>query len=142
MVPAPERYAVHKLIVARRRVGPGNVKRSKDVAQAEALLNRLVDVRPSELRDVWHEACERGAKWSEDLYASLANVSAPIRDRTLAMIGEVRANIPKLDLEFEDFSAERGFRADSLFIWANAGDQRIRCWLAEQHWTTTTAPTG
>jgi len=87
-VPAPERYAVHKLIVTHRRVGPGKAKQAKDLLQAEALLNRLVDVRPEELRDVWQEAVSRGDKWSESMMASLARLDAKVRDRTLAVIGK------------------------------------------------------
>jgi hypothetical protein len=130
MVPSPERYAVHKLIVAQRRVGPSNAERSKDMAQAEALLNRLAEVRPTELREVWHEAQERSAKSSAYLYAGLADIDAVIRDRTLATIGEVRAKVPDLDLSFDDATPKEDFDRDSLFLWANAGDERIRCLIS------------
>ena len=48
---APERYAVHKLIVSRRRK-EGAAKRDKDTQQAQALLNILADKRPHELKAV------------------------------------------------------------------------------------------
>ena len=85
-VPAPERYAVHKLIVAQRRVGPGNAKRPKDLAQSEALLNRLVEQRPNELRDVWREARNRSSRWAAYMRAGLAGIDPRTRDRTLAVI--------------------------------------------------------
>ncbi|HEY6983463.1 nucleotidyltransferase family protein [Reyranella sp.] len=91
VVPAPERYAVHKLIVAQRRVGPGSAKRGKDLAQAGALLDRLVDARPDALRDVWREAERRSAKWSGYMRASLARIDPAARERTLATVGKTRA---------------------------------------------------
>ena len=85
-VPAPERYAVHKLIVAQRRVGPGNAKRSKDLVQSEVLLDRLVEQRPHELRDVWREAKKRSPKWASYMRVGLEGIDPRIRDRTLAVI--------------------------------------------------------
>lgn len=38
-VPAPERYAVHKLIVASRRGGESAVKRQKDIWQSTLLIH-------------------------------------------------------------------------------------------------------
>jgi hypothetical protein len=58
-VPAPQRFALHKLIVALRR-REGDPKRDKDIFQAQALLNALADRRPHELRDAWREAFGRG----------------------------------------------------------------------------------
>lgn len=86
MVPAPERYAVHKLIVSQRRVGPGNAKRSKDLVQSEVLLDRLLEQRPNELRDVWREAKKRSPKWAAYMRAGLEGIDPRIRDRALAVI--------------------------------------------------------
>jgi len=127
LVPAPERYAVHKLIVAQRRVGPGNIKRAKDLLQSEALLDRLVEARPNELRDTWHEAESRSAKWSNYMLAGLAGIDATVRDRTLAVVGKTRAEVPKLDLRFEDTAPKDDFDRDAAMLWASAGKQRIRC---------------
>jgi hypothetical protein len=127
LVPAPERYAVHKLIVAQRRVGPGNIKRSKDLLQSEALLDRLVEARPDELRDIWHEAESRSAKWSNYMLAGLADIDAMVRDRTLAVVGKTRAEVPKLDLRFEDSAPRDDFEREAVLLWASAGKQRIRC---------------
>jgi hypothetical protein len=88
-VPAPERYAVHKLIVAQRRVGPGNAKRTKDLVQSAVLLDHLVKQRPSELRDVWREAEKRSSKWSGYMRAGLTGIDPAIRDRVLGIIGTV-----------------------------------------------------
>lgn len=50
-VPAPERYAVHKLIVSRLRIqtAESQAKARKDIRQAEALIEVLAEDRPYEL---------------------------------------------------------------------------------------------
>ena len=61
-VPAPQRFAVHKLMIARRR-REGAAKRDKDVRQAEALLSLLLKKRRHELKSAWQEAYKRGKEW-------------------------------------------------------------------------------
>src|ERR1700694_2279653 len=63
-VPAPARFAIHKLIVSRRR-REGAAKRGKDVQQAETLLRALADTRPHDLKEGWKEAWERGPRWRQ-----------------------------------------------------------------------------
>lgn len=70
-IPRPERYAVHKLIVAQRRTGPGLGKVPKDLAQAEALMRVLVEDRPGELAAAYETAISTGIKWSKAIKASL-----------------------------------------------------------------------
>ncbi len=58
-VPAPERYAVHKLIVASRCQSDANgiLKRDKDVKQAEILMDALIKTRRhAELAEAYAEA--------------------------------------------------------------------------------------
>lgn len=72
-VPAPERYAVHKLIVATRRVGPGRAKAAKDVAQAAGLIGALAAIRQTDLlRDAWEDAWQRGPAWRKALNSGLS----------------------------------------------------------------------
>ncbi len=69
-VPAPERYAMHKLIVATRwrREGMGVEKRDKDAAQAGQLAAALTARRRAfELAEVFVEAWNRGPAWREAL---------------------------------------------------------------------------
>jgi hypothetical protein len=54
LVPAPERFAVHKLILALQRP-IGAAKRDKDVAQAGALILALLEKRSEDLRLAWAE---------------------------------------------------------------------------------------
>jgi hypothetical protein len=82
LVPAPERYAVHKLIVSRRR-GEGTAKRDKDLQQAESLLGVLAHKRPYELKSAWNEAYQRGPKWRN----LLAEGSALLSPQTSEAIG-------------------------------------------------------
>lgn len=66
VVPAPERFAVHKLIVASRRPDDagGRAKRDKDIRQAELLFEAIRDTGGSrDLTDAFREAWERGSAW-------------------------------------------------------------------------------
>ncbi len=70
-IPRPERYAIHKLIVAQRRSGPGLAKIPKDLAQAEALVRVLAEDRPGELGAAYETALGNGPKWRDAIAASL-----------------------------------------------------------------------
>lgn len=71
-VPRPERYAIHKLIVAdRRREGPDSVKSRKDLRQAEILLAILAEDRPTDLDEAYEDAMSRGPRWRERIKRSL-----------------------------------------------------------------------
>lgn len=63
-VPRPERFAVHKLILAPRRTA-AEAKSAKDLRQAAELLTWLAEFRPQDLEDAWQEARERGPTWRE-----------------------------------------------------------------------------
>jgi len=74
-VPAPERYAVHKLIVASRRLTDalGRAKRDKDLFQAALLCEALVETRQGEiLGDAFQEAWDRGPSWQQALREGVA----------------------------------------------------------------------
>lgn len=71
-VPQPERFAIHKLIVAdRRRASDDVLKTEKDRRQAAFLIEVLADDRPDELRDAYEDALSRGPKWRSRIEASL-----------------------------------------------------------------------
>jgi hypothetical protein len=84
-VPAPQRYAVHKLMIARRRP-EGAAKRDKDMQQAEGLLALLLQKRRHELKSAWDEAYKRGKEWRRLLSEGLDDLSAPIRDDLVALV--------------------------------------------------------
>jgi hypothetical protein len=81
-VPAPERYATHKLIVASRcrKDKDGTAKSRKDGAQAAAIMQALVEQRQSEdLADAFMEAYERGPAWKEAIRRSLSEIDDQAR---------------------------------------------------------------
>ena len=87
-VPSPARFAIHKLIVSRRRP-EGAAKRNKDIQQADALLEALADKRPHDLNLAWAEAYERGPTWRQLLTEGLGQVRAHVRDAVLE-IADIR----------------------------------------------------
>ncbi len=66
-IPRAERYAVHKLIVAAER--QDQVKATKDILQASALIGALATRRPLELAEAWQTAWTTGPRWKEKLEA-------------------------------------------------------------------------
>ncbi|MCB1347120.1 MAG: hypothetical protein KDK11_00165 [Maritimibacter sp.] len=71
-IPRPERFAIHKLIVAdRRRGGADHLKARKDRAQAAFLIHVLAEDRPDELAEAYEDARSRGARWRQRIDASL-----------------------------------------------------------------------
>lgn len=76
-IPRPEAYAIHKLIVANRRMaGPDQLKSRKDRAQAALLIEALAEDRPDELREAYEDALSRGPQWRAHIEASLKRLPA------------------------------------------------------------------
>lgn len=74
-LPRPERYAIHKLIVAdRRRDGPDALKARKDRAQARFLIEVLSEERPEDLAEAHAAALASGPAWRARLSATLARM--------------------------------------------------------------------
>jgi len=74
LVPAPERFAIHKLIVASRRriVNDGTAKARKDRQQAVVLMEAMIAGRQrDDLADAYIEAWDRGAAWRDAIQASM-----------------------------------------------------------------------
>lgn len=70
VVPAPQRFAVHKLILSTRRQGGMEAasKVSKDLAQSASLIRGLAEAKQDfELGAAWMEAWRRGPKWRKHL---------------------------------------------------------------------------
>lgn len=74
-IPRPERYAIHKLIVANRRQGgPDAIKSRKDRLQAAFLIRVLAQDRPDELNEAYADALSRGPKWGTHIATSLRHL--------------------------------------------------------------------
>lgn len=90
LVPAPERYAVHKLIVASRRLTDalGRAKADKDRSQASLLFEALVEMRQGDmLADAYEEAWQRAPSWQEEITSSLAKLPDSARKALAKALG-------------------------------------------------------
>jgi hypothetical protein len=74
-VPAPARFAFHKLLVATLRPVAFQTKSEKDVAQASEVLDLLVTERPGDLAIAWTALVGRGARWERTARRGLALVA-------------------------------------------------------------------
>lgn len=73
--PRPERFAIHKLIVAdRRQGGPDALKSRKDRRQAQILIETLARDRPDDLALAFSTARNKGPAWRERIDRSLARM--------------------------------------------------------------------
>lgn len=66
-IPTPERFALHKLIIASRRPATESAKRMKDIAQATQLIMACAKERPTELAQALSEARKRGPAWRKTI---------------------------------------------------------------------------
>lgn len=100
-VPAPERYGLHKLLVAQmRNTEPASqAKARKDLAQAVALIRVLAVDRPTELAEAWAELRGRGEKWRAKADRSLARLPPDVRSELAVVlrpdVGAAGATIPR-----------------------------------------------
>jgi hypothetical protein len=130
-VPAPERYAVHKLILARRRP-PGVAKRDKDLQQAAALIEVLAQRRPEELKLAWEEAYERGPKWRKLLLDGMSRLDPHARDLTLKALGRAREILPGVDLTFNNPPARYDSSRDVVTFTGEALGSPVECAVSRE----------
>ncbi len=62
-LPAPQRYAVHKLLIVGERTGAMRAKTSKDLMQSASLIEYFRDNDPDTLSAAWEDALSRGPGW-------------------------------------------------------------------------------
>ena len=108
VVPAPERYAVHKLIVASRRRDDANgtLKREKDVRQAALLGEALTETRRhTDLADAYAEAWDRGAAWREGITRGLSYMAE--REAKIFRDG-LATGLKELALDPSDYGLDPG----------------------------------
>lgn len=138
-VPAPERYAVHKLILALYRP-TAIAKRDKDLRQAERLIEALADRRPGELKDVWEEAYERGPHWRKFLLAGVRHLAPRARDLILKILGRARKIVPTIDLVFNSPHARYDFARNIVTFVGEALGSPVQCAIScealEDHFGT------
>lgn len=96
LLPAPERYAVHKLIISsRRRVDDdGTAKNRKDVLQAAAILSAMIEQRRGDdVADAYMEAYDRGPAWREAIGQGLSLIEDSPRALIMAGLSAGIANL-------------------------------------------------
>lgn len=95
LVPTPERYAVHKLIVASRRRtdGDGSAKSRKDRLQAKLLFEGMIQTRAVDvLAGAYIEAWSRGPHWRSAIRESLRSYDEKTRsEMTEGLASGIRA---------------------------------------------------
>tara|TARA_B100000949_G_scaffold155141_1_gene136279 strand:- start:303 stop:1355 length:1053 start_codon:yes stop_codon:yes gene_type:complete len=90
-VPAPERYAVHKLIVStlRKESGESAAKADKDVIQAGLLIDALfAKRRGADLEDALLEAIQRGPVWRKRLETASERLNNEQKERFAGMLNK------------------------------------------------------
>jgi hypothetical protein len=79
-VPTPERYALHKLIVAQIRDRAQFAKREKDLAQAQELIGVLKEDLADDLATAWRDLVLRGTTYTSKAEASLKQLEMSPKD--------------------------------------------------------------
>lgn len=105
-VPSPERFAIHKLIVASRRRtdDDGLAKSRKDRAQAATIMEVMIEQRQSEdLADAFIEAYDRGPAWKEAIRKSMYQIEDGTRERIQTALAD---SIRRLGRDPADFNLE------------------------------------
>jgi hypothetical protein len=84
-VPAPARFALHKLWVARQRPVSEQTKARKDLRQAEQLLDVLLEDRPEDIVRGWEALAER-AGMRRVVKSGLSKLSGDLESRVLRLL--------------------------------------------------------
>lgn len=80
-IPAPERYAIHKLIISDRRKQDNYSKIGKDLVQAASLIEAMSAQRSLDLAAAWFEAWGKGPKWKLALASGVERLEEEARDK-------------------------------------------------------------
>ncbi|HWT14356.1 MAG TPA: GSU2403 family nucleotidyltransferase fold protein [Patescibacteria group bacterium] len=87
-LPAPARYAVHKLLVIAERSGAYRAKIGKDVAQAASLIEYFANTDLDPLMAAWQDARERGPGWRKRADEGLRALRATAPDQAALLAAE------------------------------------------------------
>jgi hypothetical protein len=104
LVPAPERYAVHKLIVgSRRRTDEdGTAKGRKDRLQAMTLMEAMIEFRQGDaLADAYIEAWDRGPAWRDAIRESLHSLDDVTQKRIRENLAQGTRNLGAEPSEYD-----------------------------------------
>jgi hypothetical protein len=93
-VPAPARFALHKLVVAEMRPAALQAKATKDRAQGQAILEVLMEDRPGDIPLAWNAATfhdRRRRAAFERAIAGLKRRAPELRDRLAPLLARRRS---------------------------------------------------
>ena len=131
LVPAPERYAIHKLILTvRRRMSTG--KQDKDLYQAQMLIEPLLEKRPRELAAVWEEAYARGRTWRQLLLDGMSQLEPDVRDVLLKALKRTREILPRIDLTFDGSVARYDSTREVVIFAGEALGHLVQCSVSRE----------
>jgi hypothetical protein len=128
-VPSPSRYAIHKLIISRRR---NTEKAEKDVAQAALLIDVLSSKYPVALREAFEEAVGRGDGWKTLLLEGLAQTPLSTRDQMLRTANLTRSTVPGCELRFEDDRATHDGERDVIRFYGKDRTHEVLCAISAE----------
>jgi hypothetical protein len=74
-VPAPARFALHKLALATLRPAMFQTRADKDLQQAAEVLALLVEDRPGDINLAWQATIKRGRGWERAVRAGMARLA-------------------------------------------------------------------
>ena len=105
LIPSPERYAIHKLIIGSRRKedGDATAKSSKDRLQARSIIEAMIANRQhADLASAFMEAWDRGDHWRAAIRTSIAtyddDFQSSLRTELAKGVTELGSNPAKYDL--------------------------------------------
>lgn len=97
-VPAPARFAFHKLLIAPLRAASFHAKSRKDVTQASQVLEVLATERPGDLSLAWNNLVARGVRWEGAARRGLVLLATHeplVHARVAALLGHAARTKPK-----------------------------------------------
>ncbi|GMR18194.1 MAG: GSU2403 family nucleotidyltransferase fold protein [Gammaproteobacteria bacterium] len=86
-VPAPARFAFHKLVVSQRRRAGAIEKIKRDLAQAEQLFEVLIEGRPGDLILAYEAAEKMGEKFIQQLTTGMKSIDPEVSESVRRITG-------------------------------------------------------
>lgn len=85
-VPAPARFAFHKLVVSQRRRAGAVEKIKRDLSQAEQLFEVLIEGRPGDLILAYEAAEKMGGKFNQQLTMGMESIDSEVSESVRRLI--------------------------------------------------------
>jgi hypothetical protein len=92
-VPAPARFALHKLIIAGERATVMHTKREKDLRQGSQVFSILIEERPGDVLLAWEEIQREGKGWVKrvtDGISALKKIDSAVAEKVASFLPVTR----------------------------------------------------